>query len=55
MDHSSIPISFTLPTITYMELHIWNYMYEINDVIGRWNFIENLEENNEIDAVPISL
>ncbi len=30
-------------------------MYEINDVIGRWNSIENLEENDEIDAVPISL
>ncbi len=34
MEDSGAPISFIQSTITYMKLHIWNYIYEMNNVIG---------------------
>ena len=41
MEDFSSPISSPEPPITSMKLHRWNYIDEMNNEIGEWNFIEN--------------
>ncbi len=41
MEHLGGAISFIQLPITYMELHICNCEYGVNNEIGQWNYIEN--------------